>query len=133
MEIQTFSIKKKKTNKIVELKRQVPKGLISDESKTSGEKLFFNFGIYDVTRKPTIQFLAICFDFTENEKLSGGLETRSSCIGALFHEREIGVCLIRNALRLQLGTWLGLDSSHVPKLGNEKCNFRKGFVSRGKI
>ena len=27
-------------NKTVELKRQVPKGPISDETKTSGEKLF---------------------------------------------------------------------------------------------
>ena len=60
--------------------------------------------------------LAFGYDFTENEKLPGGLETRSSCIRVLLHAREIGVSVVRNVLRLQLGTRLGLDFSHVPEL-----------------
>ena len=51
--------------------------------------------------------------------MSGGLETRNSFNRALLHAREIEVSLIRNALRLQFGTRLGLDSSHVPKGGQE--------------
>lgn len=68
----------------------------------------------------TSKFLAFCYDFTENEKLSGGLETRITYIRALLHARKIGVSLVRNALRLQLGTRLGLDSSLIPKLAKQK-------------
>lgn len=53
---------------------------------------------------------------TETQKLLGGLETRGKNIGILLHSGEDGVSLLRNVLRLQFRTRLGLDSSHVTEL-----------------
>lgn len=61
--------------------------------------------------------------FTETEKLLRGLETRGSNIRSLHHTRQNGVSLVRNVLRLQFGTWLGLDSSHVAEFGRRNENF----------
>lgn len=75
-----------------------------------------------------VPYILLLTTSPETQKLLGGLETRGKNIGILLHSGEDGVSLLRNVLRLQFRTRLGLDSSHVTELEQKEQSFCEGFI-----